>query len=154
MLSFQIFHLLELGMNSEPITRLASLKSRALAVFFDIFIFYVIFIPFNIYSTKKSEIIYLAIVYSLLIFIQVHFLTKSGQSIGKKLFKIRISQFHNPNEIPRVFKIIILRIVINDLVYLIPIIGLIYLVLNYSLALFKPRRCIHDYIAGTIVVKV
>ena len=92
--------------------------------------------------------------YSFLAFIQVHFLAKSGQSIGKKLLKIRISQFHNPNETPGFFKIIILRIVINDLVYLIPILGLIYLALNYSLALFKPRRCIHDYIAGTIVVKV
>ena len=138
----------------EPITRLASLKSRTLAVFLDTFIFYAIFIPFNIYSTKKSEIIYLVIVYSILVCIQVYFLTKRGQSIGKMVFKIRISQFHNPNKVPRFFNVIILRIVINDLVYLIPIIGLIYLVLNYSLALFKPRRCIHDYIAGTIVVKL
>jgi len=151
--------MIELRMNTEDnlesITRLASLKSRALAVLLDIFIFYAIFIPFNIYSTKKSEIIYLFIVYSLLIFIQVHFLAKSGQSMGKKLLKIRISQFNNPNETPGFFKIIILRIVINDLVYLIPIIGLIYLALNYGLALFNPHhRCIHDYISGTIVVKV
>ena len=140
--------------NLEPIKRLASLKSRALAVFLDIFIFYAIFIPFNIYSTNKSEIIYLVIVYSILVCIQVYFLTKRGQSIGKMLFKIRISQFHSPNEVPRFINVIILRIVINDLVYFIPIIGLIYLVLNYCLALFKPQRCIHDYIAGTVVVKV
>lgn len=92
--------------------------------------------------------------YSILVCIQVYLLAKRGQSIGKMIFKIRISQFHNPSETPGFFKSIILRIVINDLVYLIPIIGLIYLVLDYSLALFKPRRCIHDYIAGTIVVKV
>jgi uncharacterized RDD family membrane protein YckC len=157
MLVYKVY-LLELGMNTEEnlegLKRLASLKSRALAVFFDLFIFIAIFLPFNAYSTKKSEIIYLIIVYSLLTCIQVYFLAKSGQTIGKKLLKIRISQFHNPNETPGFFKIIILRIVINDLVYLIPIIGLIYLVLNYGLALLKPRRCIHDYLAGTVVTKV
>ena len=140
--------------NLEFLKGLASLKSRALAVFFDLFIFIAIFLPFHAYSTKKSEIIYLFIVYSILLCIQVYFLAKSGQTIGKKLLKIRISQFHNPNEIPGFFKIIILRIVINDLMYLIPIIGLIYLALDYGLALFKPRRCIHDYIAGTVVTKV
>jgi len=140
--------------NLEFLKGLASLKSRALAVFLDIFIFIAIFVPFHAYSTKKSEIIYLLIVYSLLTCIQFYFLAKSGQTIGKKLLKIRISQFHNPNEIPSFFKIIILRIVINDLVYLIPIIGLIYLALNYALALLKPRRCIHDYLAGTVVTKV
>ena len=70
------------------------------------------------------------------------------------IFKIRISQFDNHTKVPSFFKIIILRIVINDLMYVIPIFGLIYLALNYSLALFKPHRCIHDYISGTIVVKV
>ena len=140
--------------NREHFTGLASLKSRALAVLLDMLMFYAIFIPFNIYSTEKSEIIYLFIVYFLLMYIQVLFLVKSGQSIGKKLLKIRISQFHNPNETPGFFKIIILRIVINDLIYLIPIIGLIYLVLDYGFALSKSRRCIHDYIAGTVVTKV
>ena len=32
--------------------------------------------------------------------------------------------------------------------------GLIYLALDHGLALFKPRRCIHDYLAGTVVTKV
>ncbi len=140
--------------NLEPTARLASLKSRALAILLDIFILFVIFIPFNIYSTKKSEIIYLVIIYSIIVCIQIYFLTKRGQSIGKMIFKIRITQFDNHTKVPNFFKIIILRIVINDLMYAIPIFGLIYLTLNYSLALFKPRRCIHDYISGTIVVKV
>jgi uncharacterized RDD family membrane protein YckC len=140
--------------NLEFLNGLASLKSRALAVFLDIFFFAAIFLPFNSYSTDKSEIIYLFFVYLLLVCIQVYFLAKSGQTIGKKILKIKISQFHNPKETPSFFKMIILRIVINDLVYLIPIIGLIYLVLNYALALLKPRRCIHDYLAGTIVTKV
>ena len=138
----------------EPTARLASLKSRAQAVFIDIFILFAIFIPFNIYSTKKSEIIYLLIVYSIVVCIQVYFLVKRGQSIGKMMIKVRISQFDNQTKVPSFFKIIILRIVVNDLMYAIPIIGLIYLVLNYSLALFSPHRCIHDYISGTIVVKV
>ena len=140
--------------NFESSKGLASFKSRALAVFLDIFILMVIFLPVNAFSTVASDKIYLFTVYSLLIFIQVYLLVKSGQTIGKKILKIRISQFHNPNEPVSFFKIIILRFVINDLVYIIPIIGLIYLALDHGLALFKPRRCIHDYLAGTVVTKV
>jgi len=140
--------------NFEFSQELASVKSRALAVFWDIFILIVIFLPFNAFRTVASETIYLFIVYSLLIFIQVYLLIKSGQTIGKKIMKIRISQVHKLNEPVSFFKIIILRFVINDLVYLIPIIGLIYLALDHGLALFKPRRCIHDYLAGTVVIKV
>ena len=140
--------------NFEFSQELASFKSRALAVFWDIFILMVIFLPANALRTVASETIYLFTVYSLLIFIQVYLLFKSGQTIGKKILKIRVSQFHNPNEPVSFFKIIILRFVINDLVYFIPIIGLIYLALDHGLALFKPHRCIHDYVAGTVVTKV
>ena len=140
--------------NFEFSQELASFKSRALAVFWDIFILTVIFLPINVFRSTTSETIYVITVYSVLIFIQVYLLIKSGQTIGKKILKIRISQFHNPNEPVSFFKIIILRFVINDLVYLIPIIGLIYLALDHGLALFKPRRCIHDYLAGTVVIKV
>ncbi|MCK5120380.1 MAG: RDD family protein [Methylococcales bacterium] len=119
-----------------------------------LFFLLIIFVPVEAYDTMEAKRIYIVIVYSILVCIQVYFLTKRGQSIGKMLFKIRISLLNNPNEVPSFFKVIILRIVINDLMYVIPIVGLIYLVLNYCLALFKPQRCIHDYIAGTIVVKV
>ena len=114
----------------------------------------VIFLPFHAFRSVASETIYLFTVYSLLIIIQVYLLVKSGQTIGKKILKIRISQFHNPNKPVSFFKIIILRFVINDLMYFIPIVGLIYLALDHGLALFKPRRCIHDYLAGTVVTKV
>ena len=140
--------------NFEFSKELASFKSRALAVFLDLFILMVIFLPVNVFRSVASEIIYLSTVYSFLIFIQVYLLVKSGQTIGKKILKIRISQFHNPNEPVSFFKIIILRFVINDLMYFIPIVGLIYLALDHGLALFKPRRCIHDYLAGTVVTKV
>ena len=140
--------------NFEFSKELAPFKSRVLAVFLDIFILMVIFLPFQAFRSVASETIYLFTVYSLLIFIQVYLLVNSGQTIGKKILKIRISQFHNPNEPVSFFKIIILRFVINDLVYLTPIIGLIYLALDHGLALFKPRRCIHDYLAGTVVTKV
>jgi len=140
--------------NFELSKGLASFKSRALAVFLDIFILMVIFLPVNIFRSVDSGSVYLYTVYSLLIFIQVYLLDQSGQTIGKKILKIRISQFHKPNEPVSFFKIIILRFVINGLVYFIPIVGLIYLALDYGLALFKPRRCIHDYLAGTVVIKV
>ena len=133
---------------------LATVKSRALAVSWDIFILLVIFLPFHVFRSVASETIYLFTVYSLLISIQVYLLIKSGQTIGKKILKIRISQFQNPNEPASFFKIIILRFVINSLVYFIPIVGLIYLALDHGLALFKPHRCIHDYLAGTVVTKV
>lgn len=150
--------LTEFEMNTEEnfqfSKELAPFKSRALAVLLDLFILMVIFLPVNLCRSVDSEIIYLSTVYSLLIFIQVYLLIKSGQTIGKKRLKIRISPFHNPNEPVSFFKIIILRFVVNDLLYFIPIVGLIYLALDHGLALFKPRRCIHDYLAGTIVTKV
>ncbi len=147
-----------LGMNAEEnfelSQRLATVKSRALAVFWDMLILIAVFLPFNVFRTVTAESIYLFTVYSLLVSIQVYLLIKSGQTIGKKILKIRISQYHSPNEPVSFFKIIILRFVINDLVYFIPIIGLIYLALDHGLALFKPHRCIHDYLAGTVVTKV
>ena len=140
--------------NFEFSQELASVKSRALAVFWDVFILMVIFLPVNVFRSAALEISYIFTVYSLLMFIQVYLLIKSGQTIGKKIMKIRISQVHSPNEPVSFFKIIILRFVINDLVYLTPIIGLIYLALDHGLALFKPHRCLHDYLAGTVVTKV
>ncbi len=133
---------------------LASLESRAVAVFFDLFIFMVIYIPVEVYNTIETKRIYLVLVYSILLYIQVKLLAKSGQTIGKKIMKIRISQFNNPNKTPHFANTLIIRIMLNDLVYLIPLVGLVYLAFNYGFALFKSRRSLHDYLAGTVVTKV
>jgi len=133
---------------------LASLESRAVAVFLDLFIFVAIYIPVEVYNTVEAKRIYCVLVYSILTYIQLKLLVKNGQTIGKKIMRIRISQFYNPNKKPHFSKTILLRIIVNNLLYLIPVVGLIYLALNYGSVLFKSRRSLHDYLAGTVVTKV
>ena len=133
---------------------LASLESRAVAVFLDLFILIAVYIPVEVYIEMESKRIYLVLVYSILAYIQIKLLAKNGQTIGKKIMRIRISQFHNPNKKPHFSKTILLRIIVNNLLYLIPVVGLIYLALNYGSVLFQSRRSLHDYLAGTVVTKV
>ncbi|MEE9339606.1 MAG: RDD family protein [Methylococcaceae bacterium] len=133
---------------------LASLESRAVSVFLDLFIFVAIYLPVEIYNTVEAKRIYCVLVYSILTYIQIKLLAKNGQTIGKKIMRIRISQFHNPNKKPHFSKTIFLRIIVNNLLYLIPVVGLVYLALNYGSVLFKSRRSLHDYLAGTVVTKV
>jgi uncharacterized RDD family membrane protein YckC len=90
----------------------------------------------------------LALLYFLAIsVIQLWLLTASGQTIGKKAMGIRIVKVdteQNGGFVPNV----LLRTILNALISLIPFYSLVDI-----LFIFNDRRCLHDKIAGTKVVR-
>ena len=81
------------------------------------------------------------------LFFTVKFLGENGQSIGKKACKIKILR-KDGSEVS-ISRVIIGRNVVNGLLGIIPLYGIID-----SLFIFgNARRCVHDYIADTIVIK-
>lgn len=82
---------------------------------------------------------------------QVMFLVKYAQSIGKRMLKIQIrrSSGHDVN-FGRIFG---LRMVVPGLIGAIPVIGSIFSLVNVVFIFREDRRCLHDLIADTVVVK-
>jgi uncharacterized RDD family membrane protein YckC len=75
-----------------------------------------------------------------------------GQTIGKKIVGIRIVDLDN--NVPALAKILGLRYLPTRAAALIPIMGSIYSLVDALFIFFPNRRCLHDLIAGTKVVKV
>ncbi|MCH8350935.1 MAG: RDD family protein [Chloroflexi bacterium] len=83
-----------------------------------------------------------------IIIYQMVLLTKDGQTLGKKALGIRIVKRdtgENGGFVPNV----LLRLFVNGLLGFIPFYGLLDILLIFR----GDRRCIHDMIAGTQVVK-
>ena len=81
------------------------------------------------------------------LFFTVKFLGENGQSIGKKACKIKILR-KDGSEVS-ISRVIIGRNVVNGLLGIIPLYGIIDPLFIFGNA----RRCVHDYIADTIVVR-
>lgn len=78
-------------------------------------------------------------------------LAKNGQTIGKKLLGVKIvRQDGSKAGLGRIFW---LRIVANGVLGAIPFIGPLYSLVDVLFIFGERRRCIHDHIADTIVVK-
>lgn len=86
----------------------------------------------------------------LILIINIVLLVRNGQTIGKRLMKIRIVR----KDYSRAgfWRIVLLRYIVMGLIGGIPIIGLFIQLANYLFIFGKARRCLHDYIADTIVV--
>ena len=77
----------------------------------------------------------------------VKLLGENGQSIGKKACKIKILR-KDGSEVS-ISRVIIGRNLVNGLLGVIPLYGFI----DFLFIFGNARRCVHDYIADTIVVK-
>src|SRR4051812_41804596 len=80
-------------------------------------------------------------------FFTVKFLGENGQSIGKKACKIKILR-KDGSEVS-ISRVIIGRNLVNGLLGLIPLYGFIDALFIFGNA----RRCVHDHLADTIVIK-
>ncbi|MCV6639620.1 RDD family protein [Candidatus Albibeggiatoa sp. nov. NOAA] len=80
------------------------------------------------------------------------YLYRNGQTIGKKMAGIKIIRSDYTRA--GLARIIFLRYFAMGLLGGIPVIGLVITLINYLMIFGKSRRCLHDYIADTIVVKV
>jgi uncharacterized RDD family membrane protein YckC len=75
-------------------------------------------------------------------------LTSHGQTIGKKWVGIRIAKIEDDSN-PGFVKAFLLRSLVNGIISVIPF----YLLIDIGFIFRENRRCIHDLIAGTHVVK-
>jgi uncharacterized RDD family membrane protein YckC len=81
-----------------------------------------------------------------------YFLHKRGQTIGKWTLGIKIVAVEN-NKILPLWKVFFVRYVPQIFVALIPIGGLFLILVNDSFIFRKDKRCVHDHISGSKVVK-
>ncbi|MCB1209945.1 MAG: RDD family protein [Verrucomicrobiales bacterium] len=79
----------------------------------------------------------------------IYLLSTQGQTIGKRAMKIRIARFED-NSNPGFVTILVMRVLVNGILCIIPLYGLVDLLFIYR----QDRRCIHDLLAGTHVIKV
>lgn len=95
---------------------------------------------------------YMGFAFSVYLVINGAWLARHSQSVGKRLLGIRIVRSDGTRAgLARLF---VVRYAANMAVVMIPLVGLLYALID-SLAIFgQQRRCIHDHIADTVVVKV
>lgn len=80
-----------------------------------------------------------------------YFLSKHGQTIGKRIIGIKIVGIQRENL--GLMKIYFLRYLITSIISQIPMIRSFFNLINILFIFGKERRCLHDRIAGTVVVK-
>ncbi len=83
--------------------------------------------------------------------LQGKLLVTKGQTLGKRSAKIKIVDLQG--NLPTVKGHLLKRYGFNILIQHIPVIGPIILLISIFLVFGKTRRCGHDYIAGTKVIK-
>lgn len=79
------------------------------------------------------------------------FLTTNGQTIGKKFANIRIVTLDGQR--PPISDLILKRYGFYTLVALIPVVGSYLSIINILFIFGRERRCLHDHVARTRVVK-
>jgi uncharacterized RDD family membrane protein YckC len=94
---------------------------------------------------------YTAVLFLIWAVITIVLVARNGQSIGKRLLGIRVVRTDGKKA--SFWRIFLLRNVVNSIPSLIPFVSFAYFLIDSLAILGESRRCIHDYIAGTIVVK-
>ena len=149
----------------EP-NQLASRGKRLAAAVVDIFIFFPLVVlvaqPFgliNISDPAKmqdfnlDESLQLFIIGQVLfLLVQGYLLHTQGQTIGKKLLKIRIVSLDD--ELLGIGQLYFVRYLTFSLIAQIPIIGAFISMVNVLFIFGQDRRCLHDRLAGTKVIEV
>jgi len=148
---------------SEPNT-LATRRQRAWAATLDSLIALLVSVPLEIHFkfldyVLQAEEIPIGLTYGvaalsfvLFMLLNAYFLYRNGQTIGKLLVGIRIATLDGG--VPDLWRIIGLRYAPAWLVALLPYVGFILGTLDVLFVYRADRRCIHDLIAGTQVLRV
>jgi uncharacterized RDD family membrane protein YckC len=80
-------------------------------------------------------------------------LAATGQSIGKRLLGLRIVQMDDGGP-PGFVRAVVFRCWVSDVIYCLPVIGLILFILSALAVLGPKRRTLHDRVAGTTLENV
>jgi uncharacterized RDD family membrane protein YckC len=82
--------------------------------------------------------------------LNLYFIQQNGQTIGKKLVGIKVVRTDGSRiSLSRYF---FLRYLLSTAITMVPDVGGLYSLVDSLFIFGKPRRCIHDYIADTIVI--
>ena len=100
--------------------------------------------------TKREEIVSFIVGLVIFLILQGYLLYKRGQTIGKVIVKTKIIDLDG--SVPNFGKLIIFRYFFFRFVYHVPFIGRIICFADVLFIFGEERRCLHDYLAGTIVV--
>lgn len=90
-------------------------------------------------------------VFAVFMLTQGYLLVQRGQTIGKALLKIRIVRLDG--SLASAPRLIGLRYGVGSLLNVVPAIGQVFGVIDALFIFGKSRRCLHDHISGTQVVK-
>jgi uncharacterized RDD family membrane protein YckC len=114
--------------------------------------------PWNIFSPKMAEAGVMAMLgmqlIGLLLFALVngYLLMTRGQTVGKLLLGMRIVRPDGSAATPG--RVIGLRYGVGWMLSALPVVGMVYALVDCLLIFRADRRCLHDMIADTIVVKI
>lgn len=105
-------------------------------------------------GSRSSPVFVIACAVALLALVgaQIWLLTAHGQTIGKRIIGLRIvkvSDMTNGGFVTNV----LLRTVANAAISAVPVAGSIYFLVDPAFIFRDDRRCLHDHIAGTCVIK-
>ncbi len=95
-----------------------------------------------------------ATIFGFIMFVLIHgyLLSKYGQTVGKKVLKIKIVS--TEDEKVGLVKLLMLRYLPISVATLVPIAGSFLPAADALFIFRKDRRCVHDLIAGTRVIKI
>lgn len=82
-----------------------------------------------------------------------YMLSTRGQSVGKMAMKIKIVQFEGEKQ-PGFVEAVLLRSWVPSIIYAVPVVGLVFGLVDAFSIMRKDRRCVHDMMAGTQVIRV
>lgn len=94
-----------------------------------------------------------SVVLGFVLYIAVHFkfIQANGQTIGKKLLNIRIE--NKSGGVASFNTIIFKRYLFMSVLSIIPFLGSLLAIVNFAFIFRKNRRCLHDEVASTQVMK-
>jgi len=154
---------LETEENSSEITNLATRWQRLWASLIDGLTIAVITIPTMYFTGGFDGIaqgIQPSLGYTLLIaalgiivflIINAKSLIHNGQTVGKRLLGIKIVDLNG--SLPSIKQHLIKRYTVYFIPGQIPVVGQVFSLINLLFIFAKQKRCVHDYAAGTKVVK-
>ncbi len=142
---------------------LATRGSRFVAVMIDGIIMMSIIMPlmfsFGVIEAIQAgthaigpQLMWAALSFAVWLLVNGYFLHTRGQSLGKMVMKIQIVR--NDNSRADLFHLAILRMLPTQIVVLIPTVGQLLSLVDVLFIFSAEKRCIHDLIADTRVVKL
>jgi uncharacterized RDD family membrane protein YckC len=99
----------------------------------------------------RVRIAFVAIGWVVFIVLNGYLLWKRGQTIGKFAVRTRIATMDGG--VPPLTKTLGIRYIVVGLLFHVPVLGFLFGLANLLFIFGASRRCLHDYMAGTRVVR-